>query len=186
MGRRAKVFGLLAVFTLSSLVSCTSLKLTDSYDPQIEKVVNDYHEKVVAFVTKMELNVGLQEGEFSNSDVIDFYARSQGQLTNLVVRAEAVSTVNSCTPGKLLTSAIPQFVTSVNEQTSIAGLQVDSIDLNSGSCTVVVLKSLLADQLALQAAHKKNKFLRPPLSTLHLGLIEDGTRLALQNEQAKK
>lgn len=173
----------LAVFMF--LAGCANIQLSEPYDPEIEKTLNSYHEGVVAFVKKMELSAGTPEGAFGNPKVQDFYAAAEGQLSNLIVRAEAANPSTQCTPAGVA-KAIPPYLRASNEQLASTDANPEEVSLADGNCTVVVLESLLADQRALEDAHRRHEFLRPPVSTQFLEFISDGVRIALLNETGKK
>lgn len=180
------------------LFGCSNIQLTDAYNPKIEDSLNAYHQSLVTFVKKMEMNAGTSEGEYGNRDVLDFYASSDGVLANLVLRAQADNPKAACVPSKLIEPGLLSFVTKTNAEfksTQNSGVGSASLDevsqndlsqLGQGSCTVVVLQGIRQLQNILQGIHKNETYLQPPASTIALDNMEDGIRIALTNETAKK
>jgi len=181
------------------LAACVTLYgLT--YDPGIVRELNEYHQNVVAFVSEMEARAGEPAGAYTSPRATEFYGRYRGVLTNLVVRAQASPETQRCPSAGLASLIVVNIGEAVAEaprareaarevilgfDSQVREAQASGV-FESGSCTVVVLNAVLANQLALESIHQRERKLIPPVSTLALALVGDSVRIALRNEEAKK
>ncbi len=192
-------------FALALAVGCTSLKLVEDYDPQIEQSLNDYHKSLISFVTRMERAAGTEAGSYAGGDATEFYSTSAGELANLVVKATARNPQGRCAvsspiakgiSGVLLQSST--FFGSNGNQPSATQELGDEVnqaleefnngtsDLAVGSCTVVILKALKLNHQIFESIHKRKTWLKPPVSTIATELISDTVQMAIIAEQSKK
>lgn len=186
---------LAGAFALLALVGCADIRLTEPYNAEIEQGVNDYHKGLATFVKSMELEAGKPKGRYGSEEVRTYYSESEGLLANLVVKAEAEAPGGNCATSHLASKAVDSFVNKTAEQLAQIGseaadvaaeMKSDTSVLQEGSCTVVVLKTLRLNHEILESLHRENEYLVPPLSTIALRNMEDGIRIALINENAKK
>jgi hypothetical protein len=185
--------------------SCTTLQLVESYDPQIEKTLNEYHTDFITFVALMERSANTPEGAYSSDIAQKFYAKAAGLLANLVVRAEANNPGATCLPSSVVASGLGSLLSRTVEaipETNSGIAEIDALgaeikeaaqefsqgtsELSIGSCTVVVLKALQLNNAIFESIHKDERFLQPPVSTIGADIISDGVRLGIIVEQSKK
>lgn len=186
---------LVGVFALLALVGCADIRLTEPYNAEIEQGINNYHKGLATFVKSMELEAGKPKGRYGSEEVRAYYAESEGLLANLVVKAEAEAPGGNCATSRLASKAVDSFLNKTADQLAQVGgeasdvaaeLRSDTSVLQEGSCTVVVLKTLRLNHEMLEEKHREKEYLVPPLSTIYLRTMEDGIRIALINENAKK
>lgn len=188
---------LVAVFAL--LTAC-SVFVRPTYDAGVIQALNDYHQNAVAFVGEMERKAGTPAGTVTSPQAAAFYDKYKGVLSNLVVRAQAAPEPQTCPTAKVVATvslamqdavtrapwaspAARETILGFDEQLKQA--QADGT-FDRDSCSAIVLKLVLANQLTLEALHRHEGRLAPPVSTQAIALIGDGVRIALRNEEAKK
>jgi hypothetical protein len=191
------VHSLVAVFvTVLALLSggCeTTLPNIERYDSSIDAGISKYHKDVVKFVKDAEQN----KWPYTHPESKKFYSTAAADLSDIILRADALSTSRKCITTELVAQGFgtiqAQMVANVAQlndariQNFVASLDVTKAqELSQGSCTVVVLKALKANNDILEAIHRKLNGLPPPASTISLEIISDTVRVALVNEVSKK
>lgn len=187
------------------LTACASLGVTEDYDPQIEDGLNEYHKNFVAFVTRMEQAAGTTAGSYEGEDARAFYSTSQGELANLVVRAEARNPQGQCFASSKVASGVTSALASATDyydsnpgqspptqalgsfvKDSFDALSEGGSELAAGSCTVVVLKALKLNHEILRSIHERRRYLTPPASDIAEQLISGTVTMAIITEQSKQ
>lgn len=183
-----RAFAFVVAATLA-LAGCTSLQLVEPYDPAIEAGLDSYSKAMTTFLKKQEQDPGAPSTLFSSADSKTFYQESEATLSNAVLHAEALSNAAHCAPKFADALGLTQVIaniTSAGQQIASDETAEFSVTLQDGSCTVVALKAVRANNQILEALHRKNGHLRPGVAALVRGLLEDSIRIALRIEKAKK
>ncbi len=179
-------------------LSACSLLSTGKYDPEIEKGISDYQKSVTKFIKDAEQ--GGKSRDYDNQEAKTFYADAAANLSNVVLRAQAVSTQQTCAPADAARYALDALVKNLSDtvagrrnvdpavQQTVAEISnvLSAPELQGGSCTVVAMKALKANQDILESIHKREKRLVPPVTTIALENIDDTVRVALKAAVAYK
>jgi hypothetical protein len=172
------------------LAGCTSLQLATPYDPAIEAGLDEYDKSVSVFLKTQEQDQMSVSTLYGSADSNAFYRDSEATLSNIILHAEAVSMQSDCIPEIATRSGLTQTITNIAGAREFQGLAPDDprflVSLQDGSCTVVALKAVRANNYILEAMHRKNGRLRPGAASLARSLIEDSIRIALRIEKAKR
>jgi hypothetical protein len=183
------VFGLLVCLLVAS---CSiSLPYVDPYSAEIETELNTYHKETVEFLKAA--TQGKAQANFASDAAKTFYATETARLANLVIRAQAIARRDRCAGTHLaaLTAKVKELSTSGGETTGVegkpfAGSFGADVSLEGGSCAVVALKVVQANQNKLEAMHKRSVNLSTYQAALSSDLITDSVRIALKIETANK
>jgi hypothetical protein len=159
------------------LTQACSLRLIESYDPELEKGIAEYHSATVEYLSKIKQNAGAQENSYSSAISQEFYAASSAKLSSLVVRAET-STGPRCIPQQLgfleaHLKALPPAVADLLPPTP------SELDLSGRTCTAVALRVLQGDQKIMQRMHERSGRMGTFRAQLWSDLTEDAARIAL-------
>jgi hypothetical protein len=186
MALRSVFVALVAAFLLAA---CNSM-LVSPYDPAIEAGLDDYSKSMSAFLKSQEQNTASATSLYSSTQSKEFYRDSEATLSNVILHAEAVSNRPDCVPQLADNFGLTQLISGIDSAREFQGLPDDdptlSVNLQSGSCTVVALKAVRANNSILEAMHRKNGRLSPGAAMLVRGLLEDSIRIALRIEKAKR
>lgn len=121
-----------------------------------------------------------------------YYAASDAALGNLVVQAEASEPDATCGKTRLARLGIPGLAGRTRELANDLGRELggqlppDDAEIARGSCTAITLRALAANHQSMQALHRAEGRLVPPVSTITRDLLNDSVRIALTTEKAKK
>lgn len=186
------VQGLPLVAALLLSAGCAGLQLVPAYDPEIEKGLNTYHVGVLDFISTMEATRASVSGTYKGQSVRAYYAASDAALGNLVVQAEANEPEGSCGASRLAGLGLQELAQRTGElaadlDDSLGGDTVAAeAELTRGSCTVITLRALQENHRSMQALHRMEGRLVPPVSTISRDLLNDSVRIALTTEKSKK
>lgn len=187
---------LLVSLVVLPLAACT-LPWVERYDADITEQINKYHKDVVKFVKAAEQT---KPAAYTSTTSKTFYSTAAADLSNMVVRAQALAPGQKCVPAGWLTQSIDDLFARLKQRALESRIRdqrarsaVESLDrdavaavLEQDSCTVIILKALKANHDLLEANHRDEGDLKHPVSTLSLQAVEDSVRVALKNEAAKK
>jgi hypothetical protein len=193
--RGVQYLAVVVVTVLASLSGgCeTTLPNIERYDAGIDAGISKYHKDVVKFVRDAEQN----KWPYAHAESRRFYSTAAADLSDIILRAEALAPSKKC----ITTELVAQGFTAIQAQMAANVAQINDTriknfvasmdvtkaqELSLGSCTVVVLKALKANNDILEAIHRKLNGLPPPASTISLEIISDTVRVALVNEVSKK
>lgn len=174
------------------LAGCTvSLPYVDPYNAEIETELNIYHKSAVEFL-KSAAQDGAQAG-FTSEKAKAFYAAETARLANLIVRGQAIARRDRCAPTRFpaLDGTVQALSSEAADQQQDAGKAFmggfgADVSLDDGSCLVVALKAVQANQNRLEAIHKRNGKLNAYQAELSSGFISDAVRIALTIEASSK
>jgi hypothetical protein len=132
---------------------------------------------------------GNPEGAYAPN--VKFYEESGAQIDSLVMRARAAEPQATCTGNAAVASLAKELLglkpfaegtTDLYLEELVQGLQTGS----DGSCTVQILKAVKANHDLTAAIHQHNDKLSPPVVAILKPTIEQGVRIGVTTELAKK
>lgn len=179
------------VLFLAILITSCAVQLVSSYDPVIDNGLTEYYESMDVFLSEMERVSANNTAKATFSENVQFYEESGAKIDALVMRARAAepkancigSDVVSSLAGKLL--QLEPFVASTGElniEEIVQGLKSGE----EGSCTVQILRVVRANHDLTAAIHKHNDKLTKPVVAIIKPTIEQGVRIGVTTELAKK
>jgi hypothetical protein len=186
------VLGAFGVLVCLLVAGCSiSLPFVDPYNAEIETELNTYHKETVEFLKAA--TQGKAQANFASDAAKTFYATETARLANLVIRAQAIARRDRCTGTHFdaLTAKVKELSTGDGTSAEIegkpfAGSFGADVSLTDGSCAVVALKVVQANQNRLEAMHKRSVNLSAYQAGLASDLITDSVRIALKIETANK
>jgi hypothetical protein len=192
-----RVLSVQSVFAAIFLAACT-LPFVDRYDADLEAGVNKYQKDVTKFVKDAEL--GGKSRRFGSTEAKAFYSTASADLSNAIIRAQAISTSGTCPTTQAVNGMLEAIANDMDRAIGAYRIRDSKIhktlqdirnllntsEFASGSCTVVVMRALKANQDILELIHKTEGDLRPPASTLALQIIDDTARIAVATAVANK
>lgn len=187
------------------LGACVDVRFVDAPDPAIADGLTAYYEDVVVFLEhQARQGPDAPEAAHGAPESQAWYARQAGRLDTLILRARAAQEGLPCTGSRFVEAGIEGVLARL--QSDLASLAPDAaaalgdadiegeLDLLGdddaraalGSCTVVVLTAVRLNHDLLEAVHQSEGRLHPALVRPLRGAIEQGVRIALRNEMAKR
>lgn len=181
---RALIVGVVVL----ALTGCT-VRLVGDYDENIDRGLTAYQESISAFLSKMAVAEGDAARYRTNRE---FYQQAGAKLDTLVTRARA-SEDGNCLPANVIGDGIQRLVETVLKLEGLASQIPESGAIfarlkepRSGSCTVIVLLVVKDNHDIVELIHKHNDRLAPVVVDIVRPTVEQGVRIALKNELAKK
>jgi hypothetical protein len=178
-----------AVVLALVLVGCTSVQLVSSYDPMIDEGLTRYYESMNVFLSRMERASTTPEGAYAPN--VRFYDETGAQVDSLILRASAAEPKANCIGSDAVGALVKKLlelkpfaagVRGLDFDKTVAGLQSGS----GGSCTVQILKVVRANHDLTAAIHQHNDKLTAPVVAIIRPTIEQGVRIGVTTELAKK
>ena len=174
------------------LSACAGVRLVPAYNPDIVDGVNAYHTEVLEFISTMETKRTPITGTYKSKPVTTFYAAAAASLGNLVVQAEAAEPNGKCGTSRVASLGLA----AVTDEASDLSAQLDDAlgretptlsdtELTTGSCTVIVLKALLANHNSVRDMHQLEGKLVGTSARLLRDLMNDAVRITLTAEKSK-
>ncbi|MHA1569793.1 MAG: hypothetical protein ACTSXZ_10005 [Alphaproteobacteria bacterium] len=190
-GARRRTGGFLAVLLLGAgLAACAPVKLAGDYDPAIDRGLTAYQEATLTFLARMAAATGAAASYESNKE---FYFATGAKLDGLITRARVTEDTDRCLPADYAGRGIAALVGKINDLLPLTQEMPEAGRIfanlrarGSGSCTVVVLRAVRANHDILQIIHRHNDKLAAVVVDIVTPTIEQGVRIALKNELAKR
>jgi hypothetical protein len=190
--RRSDEYSLrMCVLFLSILISSCAVQLVSSYDPAIDKGLTEYYESMDVFLSEMERASANSAAKATFSENVKFYEESGAKIDALVMRARAAEPKAICIGSDVVTSLAGELLQLKPFVAATEGLNIEEIvnGLKSGgegSCTVQILRVVRANHDLTAAIHKHNDKLTKPVVAIIKPTIEQGVRIGVTTELAKK
>lgn len=168
------------------LLSC-QVRLVGDYDEHVANGLTSYQRDVTAFLHRMAAAQG-DDGNYATNK--EFYHKSKAQLESLITRARAMDDGPTCLPAKYVELGIEALKRKVSEVRALVpdttGSPENTTSSDAGSCTVVVLTAVKDNNEILERIHERNRRLSKVVLDIVGPTVEQGVRIALKNELAKK
>jgi hypothetical protein len=173
------------------LAGCGSVQLVSSYDPAIDDGLTKYYESMNVFLSQMARLSAGGSAEGSYSANVKFYEESGAQIDSLIMRARAAEPKANCIGSDAVGVLARKLIELKPFATGAESLKIEEIVKGlqtggDGSCTVQVLKVVRANHDLTAAIHKENDKLTPPVVAIIRPTIEQGVRIGVTTELAKK
>jgi hypothetical protein len=187
-GRLVSVYALVSILALAG---CTSVQLVSAYDPAIDDGLTKYYQSMSVFLSHMERAAADNAAEAAYASNVEFYDEHGAQIDALIMRARAAEPKANCTGSDSVGFLAKKLLELKPFATGVQALDVDQIvnDLQrggDGSCTVQILKVVRANHDLTAAIHKRNNKLATPVVAIIKPTIEQGVRIGVTTELAKK
>src|SRR5262249_28386819 len=181
----------MCVLFLSILITSCAVRLVSSYDPVIDRGLTEYYESMNVFLSEMERAWANRAAKATFSENVKFYDESGAKVDALIMRARAAEPKANCIGSDVVTSLADKLLQLKPFAAATAGLNIEEIvkGLKSGeegSCTVQILRVVRANHDLTAAIHKHNDKLTQPVVAIIKPTIEQGVRIGLTTELAKK
>ena len=179
------------VLFLSILITSCAVRLVSSYDPMIDKGLTEYYESMDVFLSEMERASANSTAKATFTENVKFYEESGAKIDALVMRARAAEPKANCIGSDVVTSLAGRLLQLKPFVTATEDLNIEEIvkGLKSGeegSCTVQILRAIRANHDLTAAIHKHNDKLSKPVVAIIKSTIEQGVRIGVTTELAKK
>ena len=179
------------VLFLSILITSCAVRLVSSYDPMIDKGLTEYYESMDVFLSEMERAAANSTAKAAFTENVKFYEESGAKIDTLVMRARAAEPKANCIGSDVVTSLAGRLLQLKPFVTATEDLNIEEIvkGLKSGeegSCTVQILRAIRANHDLTAAIHKHNDKLSKPVVAIIKSTIEQGVRIGVTTELAKK
>jgi hypothetical protein len=179
------------VLLLSILITSCAVRLVSSYDPMIDKGLTEYYESMDVFLSEMERAAANSTAKAAFTENVKFYEESGAKIDALVMRARAAEPKANCIGSDVVTSLAGRLLQLKPFITATEDLNIEEIvkGLKSGeegSCTVQILRAIRANHDLTAAIHKHNDKLSKPVVAIIKSTIEQGVRIGVTTELAKK
>jgi hypothetical protein len=173
------------------LVGCGPVRLVGAYDQAIDDGLTSYYQSISVFLSQMERASTGTGPEGSYAANVKFYDDSGAQIDTLVMRARAAEPKATCLGSDAVGFLSAQLVKLKGFSSGVEALNIDEVVKglqagNDGSCTVQILKVVRANHDLTAAIHKKNDKLTKPVVDIIKPTIEQGVRIGVTTELAKK
>jgi hypothetical protein len=173
------------------LAGCTSVQLVSSYDPAIDEGLTRYYQSMNVFLSQMARLAATGSPEGSYAANVKFYEETGAQIDSLVMRARSAEPKAKCIGSDAVGSLAKQLLGLKSFATGAESLNIDEIVTSlqtggDGSCTVQILKVVRANHDLTAAIHKHNDKLTRPVVDIIGPTIEQGVRIGVTTELAKK
>lgn len=174
-----------------ALLGCTSVQFVGAYDPAIDEGLTKYYQSMSVFLSQMERASTVTGAEGSYAANVKFYEETGAQIDALVMRARAAEPKAKCLGSDAVGTLARKLIELKPFATGVEALNIDDIvnDLQTGgdgSCTVQILKAVRANHDLTAAIHKHNTKLAKPVVAIIKPTIEQGVRIGVTTELAKK
>lgn len=181
----------MCVLLLSILITSCAVRLVSSYDPVIDRGLTEYYESMDVFLSEMERASANRAANATFSENVKFYDESGAKVDALIMRARAAEPKANCIGSDVVTSLAEKLLQLKPFAAATEGLNIEEIvkGLKSGeegSCTVQILRVVRANHDLTAAIHKHNDKLTQPVVAIIKPTIEQGVRIGLTTELAKK
>ncbi|HYE92314.1 MAG TPA: hypothetical protein VEA38_14895 [Terriglobales bacterium] len=180
-----------AVWLIVLLVAagCTSVQLVTSYDQAIDEGLTKYYQDMNTFLSQLK-RAGKDRPEAKFASHTTFYDQQGAAIDTLVLRAEAAEPKGTCL-GSDLVGGLAASLLKFRGFATGTELDIDKIvetlrTKGAGSCTVQILRIVRANHDITAAIHQKNEVLAPAVIDIIRPTIEQGVRIAVTTELAKK
>lgn len=179
------------VLFLSIFITSCAVRLVSSYDPMIDKGLTEYYESMDVFLSEMERASANSTAKATFTENVKFYEESGAKIDALVMRARAAEPKANCIGSDVVTSLAGRLLQLKPFITATENLNIEEIvkGLKSGeegSCTVQILRAIRANHDLTAAIHKQNDKLSKPVVAIIRPTIEQGVRIGVTTELAKK
>ena len=180
-------------FLVLLLQGCTTVKLGEPYDSQIEDGLNSYEKSAVEFIKSSEQNYNNSKGAYDSEVSKKYYASADATLANLQIRADILST-RECPVARVAqlaallgTSGIDADLAQAEKRAGVPVDQVGPTNVDaSGNCVSIVIRGVRLAQANLEADHREKGKISPTVALLDREEIDAAVRVALTTVQAKK
>jgi hypothetical protein len=184
---------LLAVCALVLLVAGTgcSVQLVSSYDPAIDEGLTKYYQSMSVFLTQMARAAASNSADAAYAANVKFYEEAGGQIDALIMRAHAAEPKANCIGSDAVGALARKLLSLKPFAGGVSDLNLDDVvkglqSGGAGSCTVQILKVVRANHDLTAAIHKQNNKLVKPVVDIISPTIEQGVRIGVTTELAKK
>lgn len=191
--RRSAVYLLPLSALILSLVlaGCTSIRLVSSYDATLDEGLTKYYQSMDVFLSQMERYAATGNAEGAYLPNVKFYEESEAQIDTLIMRAKAAEPKATCIGNDAVAVLAKQLLGLKPFATSAPELDIDTLvkslqTSDDGSCTVQILKAVKANHEITAAIHQHNNKLSAPVVAIIKPTIEQGVRIGVTTELAKK
>jgi hypothetical protein len=187
----ARLLPVCALVLLLVLAGCTSVQLVSAYDPAIDEGLSRYYQSMSVFLSHMERAAADNVTEAAYATNVGFYEEHGAQIDVLIMRARAAEPKANCIGSDSVGLLARKLLELKPFAAGVGTLNVDAIvkDLQTagdGSCTVQILKVVRANHDLTAAIHKHNNTLATPVVAIIKPTIEQGVRIGVTTELAKK
>src|SRR6185503_7725459 len=184
--RRALQSIVLIVCTIA-VASCISVKLVEDYDEKIDAGLNDYYEDAAKFIAQMSAYAtdGNPAGQYVQNR--QYYIDAGAQIDALLLRARANDPNGTCLGNAA--GVVQAFLTKIlvgSDFPEVAALRTELAQRPPGSCTVQVIYGVKINNGLMEVIHRRNVVISKTLGDILKDTVEQGVRIALTAELAKK
>lgn len=172
------------------LASCT-IRLVSSYDPMIDAGLMQYYQSMDVFLSQMARYAATGNPQAAYSSNVTFYEESGAQIDSLIMRARAAEPESTCIGNDVVALLAKELLglkpfAEGSKDLDITELVQRLQTGGDGSCTVQILKAVRANLDITAAIHRHNDKLSMPVVAIIKPTIEQGVRIGVTTELAKK
>jgi hypothetical protein len=187
----ARLLSACALISIVALAGCASVQLVSAYDPAIDEGLTRYYQSMSVFLSYMERAAADNAAEAAYATNVGFYEEQGAQIDALIMRARAAEPKANCIGSDSVGLLARKLLELKPFATGVGAVNVDAIvkDLQTGgdgSCTVQILKVVRANHDLTGAIHQHNDKLAKPVVAIIKPTIEQGVRIGVTTELAKK
>jgi hypothetical protein len=180
-----------SAFVLVLVLAGCTIRLVSSYDPTLDEGLMRYYQSMDVFLSQMERYAATGNPEGAYSLNVKFYEESGAQIDSLVMRARAAEPKATCIGNDAVAFLAKELfgLKPFAEGTKALDIEelVQSLTTGEdGSCTVQILKAVRANHNITAAIHQHNDKLSKPVVAIIKPTIEQGVRIGVTTELAKK
>jgi hypothetical protein len=178
----------LALILGVAVTACLSARLVTPYDEKIETGLNDYYENADKFILQM-VSFAMDMNDAGRYDRNrEYYVGAGAKLDALLLRAKANEPGGKCLGGALgpVDGFLGRVLSAGVALPEMSELMMEIQRRPEGNCTVQVIYGVKINNELMEALHRRNTFINKTVGDILKDTVEQGVRIALTAELAKK
>lgn len=188
---RRRLLPVSTFLVLSVALAGCSVRLVSSYDPVIDRGLTEYYQSMDAFLSEMQRLSASGDPAATFAQNVKFYEETGAKIDTLTMRARAAEPKATCIGSDAVGSLTRKLIQLKPFAAGVDSLNIDEIvgrlqSGGTGSCTVYILEAVRGNHDITAAIHQHNDKLTKPVVDIIRPTIEQGVRIGVTTELAKK
>lgn len=168
---------------LTVFTACSSVRIGEPYDAEIDAQLNSFQTSAAAFIKDMDENSSSKDGSYTSDKAKKYYVNSSAVIANLELRAKLLS-AREC-PSKDISDGMAVMLPSGLKEFAAEDRLVPP-KLEGLNCISVAIAAVRVANQSLEYTHKSKGRITHTTALLKQEAIDNSTYMALSAIRSKK